>query len=74
MDKVSFNNQLAEAISKYSDRHVDVIVSEQEVYGIYHSESNSFSVTDTFSVDSLGGIDELMKLEEQHEHLCVCID
>jgi len=72
--KELFENQIKKAIGKYGDEHVDIKVEENEVYGFYHSGNNSSPVTDTFSLDSLGGINELRKYEEEYENLCICED
>lgn len=67
-----FDNQIKKAIDRYGDDHIDIIVQEEEVYGGYHSRHNSFRVTDVFSLEELGGIDDLKKYEIEFEDLCVC--
>ena len=71
--KKLFDRQLVKAINKYGDDHVDIMITEEnEVYGFYHSNCDSSPITDTFSLDELGGMQELMKYEEEFEHLCIC--
>lgn len=69
-----FNMQIREAIIIYGDNQIDILVQDNEVYGSYHSTNNSFSVTDTFSLDQLGGTTELKKYEIEFQELCVCVD
>lgn len=68
---VTFDNQLRAAINKYGDHHVDIIVDEKKVYGVYHSSINSFDVTDTYSLTDLGGVESLEKYEAEFEKLCI---
>lgn len=70
--KVTFDDQLRAAIQKHGDNHVDIIIDGKKAYGIYHSRHDSFSVTDSYELSSLGGIQGLKKYEKEFEGLCVC--
>jgi hypothetical protein len=71
-EKEKFDIQLKKAIGKHGDEHIDIIVEENKVYGVYHSTNNSFSVTDTFDLEVLGGLEALKNYESQFEDLCIC--
>lgn len=73
MDK-SFDAQLRTAIKKYGDDHIDIAVTGNEVYGFYHSRNNSFGVTDTYSLEQLGGMESLKQYEQEFEELCICVE
>lgn len=72
--KNTFDAQLRKAISEHGDDHIDIAVYAQEdkVYGFYHSRHNSFGVTDDYSLEALGGIEQIKQYEEEFEDLCVC--
>lgn len=73
--KELFDSQLRGAIKKYTDKHIDILITkERDVYGIYHSNNNSFDVTYPFPLDKLGGVEALKKYEEEFENLCICED
>jgi len=72
--KDQFKRELHEAINKYEDHRVDIQVTGDKVYGYYHSKHDSFPVTKTYSLEALGGIDEIRQYEETYEHLCVTCD
>lgn len=72
MNLQEFDNQLRGAIKKYGDEHVDILIDEDIVYGTYHSRNNSFPVTDTISLSSIGGIQSLIIYENEFDNLCIC--
>lgn len=70
-----FEQQLLDALGKYTDKHVDIyVLGGKKVYATYHSPIDSFPVTDTFSLSELGGMEELKKYEQKFENLCICED
>lgn len=70
-----FEQQLLDALDKYTDKHVDIYVLDgKKVYATYHSSIDSFPVTDTFSLSELGGMEELKKYEQKFKNLCICED
>lgn len=71
-----FEKELHNAICKYGDNHIDISVNSEteEVYAYYHSTSNSFSVTETYGLKALGGIDKVKEYENVYTELCVLVD
>lgn len=67
-----FDNQLRKAIYKHGDEHVDIVLEDNKVYGLYHSESNSFSVTDDFDLEQVGGMEAIKAYESEFDQLCIC--
>lgn len=70
--KTQFDNQIRLAINKHGDEKIDIIVEENRVYGIFHSNNNSFPVTDLFVLDEVGGLEQMKKYEAEFEDLCIC--
>lgn len=73
MDK-KFENEIDLAVEKYGDNHIEIVVMGDEVYGMYHSYKRGFSVTDTYSLEEIGGMDVLKEIENKYEELCLCVE
>lgn len=70
----AFDQQLRKAVDTYGEEHIDIAVyiQDDKVYGFYHSEHDSFGVTDDFSLQALGGVEQLKQYENEFDALCVC--
>ena len=44
-----FQREIEAAINQYGVDHIDVVYSEDKIWGMYHSSKNSFSVTEDYS-------------------------
>lgn len=51
---MEFMNELNDAIDEYGEESVDIIVNREQgyMYGCYHSENDSFPVTESYPLES----------------------
>jgi len=48
------------AIGKYGNDHIDVVIEDNKIYGMYHSENDSFGVTKDYIIN-VAAYEELEK-------------
>lgn len=55
MSKDKFEKEFVDAVLKYGEDSVDIILKGNKVYGTYHSQTNSFNVTEEYLLKDIGG-------------------
>lgn len=66
-----FKQEIMSVINKYGEEHIDIAIEGNIVYGFYHSDCDSFNVTQDYTLSSLKGIGEIEEIIKDFDKVCI---